>query len=229
MIFEKIRDISILIAEDEIELLEFIKEYVEMFFHRVYTASSGEKAYDIYKQKRPNIILTDINMPKLDGLSMISKIREDDKETKIIVMSAHSEQKKLLHAVKLHLETYLIKPIKTDLLKDVLLKTVELIRTTNKRIYINDLIYWDKDTDSLWQNSKEIKLIKKEVLLLKLLFSKPNHCFSSEEIFNYLYHDKNEKEFSTYSITSLMKRIRIKLPNDVIHNIYGSGYKVIPI
>ena len=226
---DKIRDISILVAEDEIELLEFIKEYLEIFFHRVYTASCGKEAYDIYKQKRPNIILTDINMPNLDGLSMISKIRKNDNETKIIVMSAHSEQDKLLHAIKLHLETYLIKPIKTDLLKEVLFKTVATIRETEKRIYVNDLIYWDKDTNTLWHNSQEIKLRHKENLLLKLLFSKPNQSFSSKEIFEYLNRGNKTKEFSTHSVTSLMKRLRTKIPDEIIHNIYGSGYKIVTV
>ena len=226
---DKIRDISILVAEDEIELLEFIKEYLEIFFHRVYTASCGETAYDIYQQKRPSIILTDINMPNLDGLSMISKIRETDNETRIIVMSAHSEQDKLLHAIKLHLETYLIKPIKADLLKEVLFKTVDTIRATEKRIYVNELIYWDKDTDTLWENSQEVKLRNKENLLLKLLFSKPNQSFSSKEIFEYLNNGKENKEFSAHSITSLMKRLRTKISDEIIHNIYGSGYKIITV
>lgn len=226
---EKIRDISILVAEDEIELLESISEYIEIFFNRVYTASCGKEAYDIYMQKRPNIILTDINMPNLDGLEMISKIRENDTETKIIVMSAHSEQDKLLRAVKLHLESYLIKPIKTDVLKDLLFKTVELIRNTNKRIYVSEFIYWDTTTDTLWQNSQEIKLRNKEKLLLKLLFSKPNQSFSSREIFEYLNDGKEKKEFSVYAITSLMKRLRVKIPDEVIHNIYGSGYKIVTL
>ncbi|MCK4974423.1 MAG: response regulator, partial [Sulfurimonas sp.] len=207
MQIDKIRDISILIAEDELELLESIKEYLEIFFNRVYTASCGNEAYDIYLHKRPNIILTDINMPNLDGLSLISKIREEDNETKIIVMSAHSDQEKLLRAIKLHLETYLIKPIKNDDLKKVLVDTVCLIRDTEKRIYVSDAVYWDKDTDTLIQNNKEIVLRNKENLLLKLLFSKPNHSFSAEEIFEYLQGDKEEKEFSSHSITSLMKRL----------------------
>ncbi len=229
MEIDKIRDISILVAEDELELLESLKEYLEIFFHRVYTASCGEKAYDIYQQKRPNIILTDINMPNLDGLDFISKIREEDNETKIIVMSAHSEQDKLLRAIKLHLETYLIKPIKNDDLKKVLVDTVCLIRDTEKRIYVSDTVYWDKDTNTLMQNSKVIPLRNKESLLLQLLFSKPNHSFSAEEIFDYIHSDKDGKEFSSHSITSLMKRLRTKIPDEVIHNIYGSGYKVIPL
>jgi len=229
MKIEKIRDISILLAEDELELREMLCEYLHLFFNRVYSASTGNEAYDIYQQKRPNIILTDISMPNLDGLDMIAKIRKYDKDTKIIVMSAHSEQEKLLHAIKLHLETYLIKPIKTEMLKSVLLDTVELIRKTTNRTYVSDTIYWDNESDALWGSGGEIKLRKMERSLLKLLFSKPNHCFSAKEIFEHLHDGKEQKEFSIHAITSLMKRIRVKLPDDIIHNIYGSGYKVVPV
>lgn len=226
---EKIRDVSILLAEDESELREMIQEYLQLFFNRVYTAASGDEAYDIYKQKKPNIILTDISMPHLDGLEMIGKIRESDKETKIIVMSAHSEQEKLLLAIKLHLESYLIKPIKTDKLKTILLDIVAQIRATVRHTHVTETIFWDHNTNTLWENSKEIQLRKMENMLLKLLFSKPNEIASTKEIFEYLHEEKGEKEFSVHAVTSLMKRLRAKLPEGVIHNIYGSGYKIIPL
>lgn len=229
MNIEKIRDISILLAEDETELRESLYEYLQIFFNRIYVAECGNKAYDIYKQKRPNIILTDINMPNLDGLDMIAKIRREDKETKIIVMSAHSEQEKLLQAIKLHLESYLIKPIKMDTLKKALFETVDLIRKTTSRVYTTENMYWDASTNTLWYNSKEIKLRKMENLLLKLLFSRPNHCFNARDIFDYLHEEKENKEFSTHAVTSLMKRIRTKLPEDIIQNIYGSGYRIVTI
>lgn len=229
MNIEKIRDISILLAEDETELRESLYEYLQIFFNRIYVAECGNKAYDIYKQKRPNIILTDINMPNLDGLDMIAKIRSEDKETKIIVMSAHSEQEKLLQAIKLHLESYLIKPIKMDTLKKALFETVDLIRKTTSRVYTTENMYWDASTNTLWYNSKEIKLRKMENLLLKLLFSRPNHCFNARDIFDYLHEEKENKEFSTHAVTSLMKRIRTKLPEDIIQNIYGSGYRIVTI
>lgn len=229
MKIEKIRDISILLAEDELELREMLSEYLHLFFNRVYSAATGDEAYDIYMHKKPNIILTDISMPNLDGLDMIAKIRKHDKDTKIIVMSAHSEQEKLLHAIKLHLEAYLIKPIKTEALKSILLETVELIRKTTNRIYVSDSIYWDNESNTLWDKNGEIGLRKMERSLLKLLFSKPNQCFGAKDIFEYLHEGKEQKEFSIHAVTSLMKRIRSKLPDDIIYNIYGSGYKVTPL
>ena len=223
----KIKDISILLAEDEEELREYLKEYLEIFFHKVYSADNGEVALDIYNQKKPDIILTDISMPVIDGLSFISTVREKDTKTKIIIMSAHSEQDKLLQAIKLHLETYLIKPIKHDDLKKVLFDTVELIRETDKKLHIGENTFWDIQSDTLWQKQELIDIKDKETKLIKLLCSKPNQIFTAEEIFNYI--NKEKKPFSQNAVTSLMKRLRVKLPEDIIQNVYGSGYKIITV
>jgi len=222
----KIEDISILIAEDEDELREYFSEYLQIFFKNVYVAKCGEEAYEKYIQNHPDIILTDINMPKIDGLKLISHIREKDSATKIIIMSAHSEQEKLLRAIELNLVTYLIKPIKTDTLKKVIFDIVDVIRKSTKRIYINGDIYWNKQTLSLWQNDKEIVLKEKESKLIELLCSKINHAFSSKEIFECI-NSNPEKEFSEYAITSFIKRLRLKFPTEIIQNEYGSGYKII--
>lgn len=224
---EIIEDISILIIEDEAELREYLKEYLELFFKKVYTASCGQEGYKQYLDKKPDIIISDINMPNLDGLSMIKLIRDKDKETEIIIMSAHSERDKLLKAIELGLITYLIKPINSQKLKDVLLDTVERLRSSKKRVYLSGDIFWDKTTSTLWDDNKQISLKEKEQMLFKLLCSKSNHAFTSKDIFEYLYAKQGDREFSEYSITSFIKRLRAKLPANLIQNEYGSGYKIL--
>ena len=103
----KISDISILIAEDEKELLEPMVEYLELFFTNVYWARDGLSAYEKYLKHKPDIVIADINMPRLDGLSLAKQIRDNDKITKIIIATAHSEQEKLLKAIELNLVKYL--------------------------------------------------------------------------------------------------------------------------
>ena len=223
---ELIEDISILITEDESELREYLQEYLQIFFKKVYVAKCGHEGYIQYLEKRPDIILSDINMPNLDGLSMIKRIRERDSETDIIIMSAHSEQEKLLQAIELGLVTYLIKPINSQKLKDVLLNLVEKLRASKKRIYLSQEIFWDKTSSTLWNSEKQISLKEKELMLFKLLCSKTNHAFTAENIFYHLYGE-GEKEFSEYSITSFIKRLRAKLPENLIQNEYGLGYKIV--
>lgn len=217
--------VSILVAEDEEELREYLVEYLQLFFQNIYSAKCGQEAYQIYLDKKPDIILSDINMPNLDGLSMISKIREHDANTKIIIMSAHSDKEKLLRAVELNLITYLVKPIKIETLKDVLFDTVESIKSSSATVYLGSDLYWNKIENRLYSNEEHIVLKERESMLMELLCSNINQAFSNEEIFNHLYA-KSTKEYSEYAITSLLKRLRSKLPKNIIQNEYGSGYKI---
>jgi DNA-binding response OmpR family regulator len=199
-----IEDISILVAEDESELREYLQEYLKIFFKKVYIAKCGKEGYKQYIQKKPDIILTDINMPNMDGLTMVKLIRESDEETDIIIMSAHSEQEKLLKAIELKLVTYLIKPINSQKLKDVLFRIVDKLRISKKRIYIDKDIFWDKTSSTLWHLNKQVPLKEKERMLLKLLCSKVNHAFTAQNIFNHIYADNKEIVFSEYAITSFI-------------------------
>ena len=220
----KISDISILIAEDEKQLLNSMVEYLELFFENVYTAEDGKEAYEIYEKEKPDIIISDINMPHLDGLSMIEKIRKKDLQTKIIITTAHSEKEKLLQAIELHLVKYLVKPVQSDKLKELLLSLVDELRGKRDLVILKEDFYWDKLKKRLFQNKEEIKLKPKEQKVLELLCSRTNQSISAIDIYNYLYEEQPERDFSSNAITSLMKRIRQKLPKETIKSSYGVGY-----
>jgi DNA-binding response OmpR family regulator len=220
----KISDISILIAEDEQELLNSMVEYLELFFENVYRAEDGVTAYEIYKKQKPDIIIADIHMPRLDGLSMIEKIRKKDLETKIIITSAHSDKEKLMQAIELHLVKYMIKPVQSDKLKELLLSLTNELRQKKDRIDLKEDFYWNKTKKKLFHKEDEIDLKPKEQKVLELLCSRTNQSISAIDIYNYLYEDQPERDFSSDAITSLMKRIRQKLPKETIKSSYGVGY-----
>jgi len=220
----KISDISILIAEDEKQLLNSMVEYLELFFEKVYTAEDGLTAYGIYEKQKPDIIIADIHMPRLDGLSMIEKIRKKDLQTKIIITSAHSDKEKLMQAIELHLVKYLVKPVQSDKLKELLLSLVDELREKKDRVYLKESYYWDKTKKRLFHEEDEIELKPKEQKVLELLCSHTNQSISAIDIYNYLYVDQPERDFSSNAITSLMKRIRQKLPKETIKSSYGVGY-----
>ena len=220
----KISDISILIAEDETQLLNSMVEYLELFFEKVYSAEDGLSAYEIYEKQKPDIIIADIHMPHLDGLSMIEKIRKKDLTTKIIITTAHSETEKLMQAIELHLVKYLIKPVQSDKLKELLLSLVDELRQNKNRVWLKESFYWDKTKKRLFHKEEEIALKPKEQKVLELLCSRTNQSISAIDIYNYLYQDQPERDFSSDAITSLMKRIRQKLPKETIKSSYGVGY-----
>lgn len=221
---EKISDISILIAEDETQLLNSMVEYLELFFDNVYRAEDGLSAYKVYQTQNPDIIITDINMPHLDGLSMIEKIRKKDLKTKIIITTAHSEKEKLMQAIELRLVKYLVKPIQSDELKELLLSLVDELRQKKDRVTLKEEFYWDRSKKRLFHKEEEIALKPKEQKVLELLCFHSNQSVSAIDIYNYLYEDQPERDFSSDAITSLMKRIRQKLPKETIKSTYGVGY-----
>ena len=221
---KKIDDISILIAEDEQQLLNSMVEYLELFFEHVYTAQDGLSAYEIYEKEKPDIIISDIHMPRLDGLSMIEKIRKKDLQTKIIITTAHSEKEKLMQAIELHLVKYLVKPVQSDKLKELLLSLVDELRQKKDRVYLKESFYWDKTKKRLFHEEDEIELKPKEQKVLELLCSRINQSISAIDIYNYLYEDQPARDFSSNAVTSLMKRIRQKLPKETIKSSYGIGY-----
>ncbi|MGB5965184.1 MAG: response regulator [Sulfurimonadaceae bacterium] len=221
---EKISDISVLVAEDEKQILDPMVEYLQLFFEHVYRAREGLSAYRIYESKKPDIIISDIHMPHLDGLSMIEKIRKKDKQTKIIIMSAHSEKEKLMQAIELHLVKYLIKPVQSDLLKELLLSLVDELRQESDRVDLKEGYFWDSSKKLLFNRGGEVALKEREKKVLDLLCTHANQTVSVFDIYNHLYEDQPERDFSSNSITSLIKRIRPKLPADTISTVYGVGY-----
>jgi DNA-binding response OmpR family regulator len=223
----KISDISILIAEDEKKLLHSMVEYLQLFFTYVYAAQDGISALEIYQKEKPAIIVADIHMPRLDGLSMIEKIREKDKKTKIIITTAHSDKEKLLQAIELHLVKYLVKPVDSTTLKDLLLSLVHELRQKNYLIYLKEEYYWDSQKQKLYKGGEEIILKSREQKVLSLLCEKANQTISAIDIYNTLYEDQPERDFSSNAITSLIKRLRQKLPKHTLKSSYGIGYVLI--
>ena len=221
---EKISDITVLVAEDEKQVLEPMVEYLQLFFEHVYTARDGLNAYRIYESKKPDIIISDIHMPHMDGLTMIEKIRKKDRQTKIIITTAHSEKEKLMQAIELHLVKYLIKPVQSDLLKELLFSLVAELRQDAERVDLKEGYYWESSKMLLFNKGEEVALKEKEKIVLDLLCAHANQTVSSFDIYNHLYEDQPNREFSSNSITSLMKRIRPKLPADTISTVYGVGY-----
>lgn len=222
-------DLTLLYAEDEIETRKNYANYLKRLFKEVYVVSNGQEALNVYNEKKPNIMLLDINMPFINGLELTKKIRQEDKNTRVIILTAHLEQDKLLFAAELNLTKYLPKPTTRTQLKDALKEAViqykELLDEKEILEIKKDLI-WNINTKKLTLDNKDIKLTKYEILLLELLCLQKDRIFSIEEISYKLWDDIDDLENSATKIKDIIKRLRKKLPLDTIENIYGVGYKL---
>lgn len=117
---KSILDSSILYIEDDVITREQFSRFLTSQCKILYTASNGEEGLELFKQHEPDIIITDIEMPKLDGLKMAKEIRKLSLSTQIIIISAYKKSEYLLEAVNLQLTQYLIKPLSLRKITDAL-------------------------------------------------------------------------------------------------------------
>ncbi|MFP4332846.1 MAG: response regulator, partial [Campylobacterales bacterium] len=127
-------EIVALICDDDESILKVTSTYVSKHV-RVISATNGEEAYELFLQKRPDIVITDLYMPKLDGLELTEKIKEVDENVKIVIMSAFDESTSLLKAIELGVESYLVKPFQRKQIDRVIQKTIRNVEN-EKNLYI---------------------------------------------------------------------------------------------
>ncbi len=114
-------NISLLYIEDDPTLRNIYKRILDLTVAKVYVASDGLQGLESFKKYHPDIVLTDVRMPVMDGLDMIARIREMDKNIRIIILSAFGESRYFLSAIEMGVKAYLLKPVDSD----HLLKTIE--------------------------------------------------------------------------------------------------------
>ncbi len=215
-------NLTILYVEDDEIILQNAVEYLSEFFKEVFQAKDGLVALKIYDERKPDIIITDIEMPRLNGLKMAKKIREKDKTTPIIIATAFSHQSYLLQAVELQLIKYINKPITSRKLKEALQLVLEHLHM-DSILYIDQKSCYDKLNKTLMIDKELIKLSNKELRLLDLLAKNHHRVVHYEEIENIIWYDD---VMSKDALRALVRTVRIKLQGEYIENISGFGYRL---
>ena len=130
---ELLKDMTILYVEDDKDVKEHIKVVLKDDVKELYIASNGEEGLELYSQKNPDIIITDINMPKMDGLSMLKQIRQIDHDIPVIVLTAYDDKKNILDAINTGSDGFLVKPIELDILYDKLIHIAKILNKKSKK------------------------------------------------------------------------------------------------
>ena len=216
------KKLTILYVEDDDIIRENAVEYLSAFFKEVFQAPDGLVALEVYQSKKPDIIITDIEMPNLNGLEMAKKIRKTDKNTPIIIATAFTDTSYLLQAVELQLIKYMNKPITSKKMKESLNLVLEHLNLNNI-IKISNTIYYDKLNKTLFIDEQLIKLTKRELQLLDLLAKNNHRVVNYEEIESTLWYDDF---MSKDALRALIRTLRKKLQGEYIENISGFGYRL---
>ena len=224
MNLNSLKKLSILYVEDEEFIRQNAVEYLSRICNNVLEAKDGVDALKVYKAQKPDIIISDIKMPNMNGLELASEIRKIDKTTPIIIATAHTETQYLLKAVELQLVKYIVKPITSAKLQEALALSLDYLTVKEHNIVtINEVTNYDIFNKTLFVEERIVKLTKKEQLLLHLLAKNRQRAVSYEEIESFIWEYEG---MSMDALRSLVRMLRKKIESDFVENVSGIGYRL---
>jgi two-component system alkaline phosphatase synthesis response regulator PhoP len=230
MLRRQMEAVKILIVDDEPDILEFLEYNLRKEGFEVYTANDGEAGIAIAEKERPNLIILDIMMPKMDGVEVCRHLRAKTEfdSTVIAFLTAREEDYSQIAALDVGGDDYITKPIRPR----VFVSRVKALLRRSERaanadgadmvIRVGDLAI-DQERVSVQRGEEVIELAKKEFELLHLLVSKPGKVFSREEIFNKVWG--TDVIVGNRTIDVHIRKLREKIGDHYIKTIKGIGYK----
>ena len=220
-------NIKILVVDDEEDILEFLSYNLRAEGYDVIVADNGILAIELAKQQQPSLIILDVQMPDMDGITTCEKIREIPslKETVVTFLTARSEDYSQIAGFEAGADDYITKPIRPKVLVSrvkALLKRRGITKDTNAIIELGDIVI-DKEKHLTTFKGQEVIFAKKEFKLLKLLISKPGKVFTREEILEKVWG--TDIIVGDRTIDVHIRKLREKLADHYIKTVKGVGYK----
>lgn len=224
---------SLLLVDDEPDVLEFIGYNLRKEGFNVHTASNGNEAIKMAHQVRPQLILLDVMMPGMDGIETCEEIRKLPHLQNVLVafLTARSEDYSQIAGFEAGGDDYISKPIKPKVLVS---RIKALLKRGNISVQneLNDFsnspkrrIEIDRERFIITKDGEEIVLPKKEFELLELLYSRPQKVFTREEIFTAIWGD--DIIVGDRTIDVHIRKLREKIGEEHIDTVKGVGYKFI--
>jgi len=228
------KKLKILLVDDESDILEFLSYNLEKEGYLVYTASNGADAIELAEKYQPHLILLDVMMPEMDGITACEEIRKIPSlsSTLIAFLTARGEDYSQIAGFEAGADDYITKPVRPKVLisrvKALLKRTTESTTVSYSEsqgiMNIGNLLI-DKERYLIRIGDNEMILPRKEFELLSLLVSKPSKVFTREEIYSSVWGENVVVGDRTIDVH--IRKLREKIGNDHIKTLKGVGYKFV--
>ena len=224
----KAKEITILLVDDEPDILDIISYNLKAEGYKVKTASSGREGVEKAKKVRPDLILLDVMMPEMDGIEACEQIRKTPglEHTIIAFLTARGEDYSQVAGFEVGADDYIAKPVKpkvlTSRLKALLRRRPLEPATSEERTTLGDMVI-DIERYHIEIKGKVVDLPRKEFELLGLLASKPGKVFTRDEIMDRIWGTQVIVGGRTIDVH--IRKLREKIGDERIKTIKGVGYK----
>ncbi|HEF6444164.1 TPA: response regulator transcription factor [Campylobacter jejuni] len=220
---QECKELIILVVEDEIKTRESMINILSERFSKVIGAQNGDEGLKKFKKFKPDLVITDIAMPIMDGLDMAREIKEISDDVPIVVLSPYSEKERLLRSIDIGIDKYLIKPVDIEELFKVLDYLIGEKIEANMLVKISEEYQFNKTKRTLIYSGEEIVLTKKELAFISLLLKQPGALVLHEDIKKNVWIGEH---VSDTAVRTFIKRVRDKVGEDFIKNVPSLGYKI---
>ncbi|MBC5857687.1 response regulator transcription factor [Campylobacter jejuni] len=220
---QECKELIILVVEDEVKIRESLINILSERFTKVIGAKNGDEGLKKFKKFKPDLVITDIAMPIMDGLDMAREIKEISDDVPIVILSAYSEKERLLRSIDIGVDKYLIKPVHIEELFKVLDCLIGEKIEANMLVKISEKYQFNKTKRTLIHNDEEIVLTKKELVFISLLLKQPGALVLHEDIKKNVWIGEH---VSDTAVRTFVKRVRDKVGEDFIKNVPSLGYKI---
>lgn len=216
----------ILVVEDERALCETIVRSLRGLAYSVDFCYDGNKAIELLGVERYDLVLLDLNLPGADGMTVLRTLRQNDRDTKVLILSARSEVADKVEGLDAGANDYLAKPFHLEELE------ARIRSLTRRRFTQNDVVLtcgrlsFDTKTRIAAAGGQELSLTRKELGILEYLLLNQGRPVSSEELLDHVW-DNSVDNFSNsirVHISALRKKLRAALGFDPVRNRIGEGY-----
>ncbi|MEA1914571.1 MAG: response regulator transcription factor [Campylobacterota bacterium] len=218
-----LKQLKVLLVEDESSIAQLLYDAIADYFAEFRMATNGLEAIQSHGIHHYDIIITDITMPKMDGLEMTRKLKLIDPALPIIVLSAYSDTDKLLDSIDAGVMKYFIKPFDPDELLEYLIKLSTKLIDMNMIQLVDDFSY-NNHTKQLFHKDQIIALSKREYKLIDILVQQRNDILEDRELKLLIWGDEN---INNERVRTFIKRIRQKTSKELIKNISTRGYCIV--
>ncbi|ENQ3114255.1 DNA-binding response regulator [Bacillus anthracis] len=230
------KDIRILIADDDKEIRNLLKIYLERELYIVDTAINGDEALQLFNQNNYNLVILDLMMPKVDGIEVCRKLR-DKTNVPILMLTAKDHEVDKILGLSIGADDYITKPfsiheviarVKALMRRFLVLGSDANIQEKTTLTFKGLLI--DLNTYTVHTNKEEINLTGKELELLKFFTSNPGQVFTKTQLFRNVWDDNYIEDDNTVMvhIRKLRKKIEVDPSNPkFIQTVWGIGYKFV--
>ena len=217
---------KILIVEDEKILNRTISKSLKKAGYEVESAFDGFEAMEMIDIESYDLIVLDLNLPKMDGMEILKNLRKKDEETKVLILSARSQIQDKVEGLDAGANDFLQKPFHLDELKARVRSLTRRNFIQNNTEFSFDKIKFDSINRRIFIDDKELKLTRKESGILEYLLLNQGRPVSQEELIDHVWDSSVDLLSNSIRvhISALRKKLKSELGYDPIENRIGVGY-----